>query len=183
MRLPAQARPSDDREQVKIWSEVSKEKEVIPFKAKKKKKDTPNPQYSSTKVKEQPSINRPLIQIEQITTNKNARDIFKRLFSKYEPNIRSDKNVKISLNEISSFYDALDQDHDPSKGKGGHNKTTLNFQQFGSTMEDQMVIMSHKNYLIPEQIKDIRMAFITARIVPNDARVIQKLKDEGLLED
>jgi hypothetical protein len=118
--------------------------------------------------------------MENLTHNKTTIATFYKLFDKYRNDIRSDSNVKISLTEITSFLESLNQKFETSNASS-HQKVTLNFQNAGSSMGDQMVILTSKTYLKPEQIKDLRLAFIEMRIVPDDPKIQKKLREEGLL--
>ena len=148
-------------------------------KLKKKTRGTPHQQIVSPQsqcVAQTKPSNTPFIHIDQLTLNKNAHNIFNRLFAKYDPNIKSDSNVQISLGEINCLFKALKQDFDSSKGHGSHKKLTLDFHK------EQMIILTHKIYLKPEQIKALRLAFINSHIVPNDLEIIEILKKDGLLD-
>lgn len=148
---------------------------------KKKTKGTGNPQ----KVLQEKEIKAPappssLISIEEITPNKNAIETFYKLFDKYKNNVRSDSNVKISATEIDSFFEVLEQPFEKSNGIS-HQKVTLKSQTFGSNIGDQMVILTSKSYLKPEQIKDLRLAFIAMRVVPADKEIRTNLHAEGAI--
>ncbi|MFO0525998.1 MAG: hypothetical protein ACK5YY_06965 [Alphaproteobacteria bacterium] len=126
---------------------------------------------------EQPST----LYIEDVTTNKQAVATFYRLFSKYLPDIRSDKKVTISLHEVRSLFKALGQNYDPKAGKGSHKKGTLKFEETPTPLEEQMVILTKSAYLKPYQIKKLRTAFLKSGVVPKDAQILHKLRQEGLL--
>lgn len=153
----------------------------LPKKEKKKTKGTADPNKATTQSScLQPETNTMnFIFIENLTSNKNAQNTFNKLFDKYKNQIRSDKNVVISLNEINALFIALRQEFDPSKGKGSHKKVTLNFQFVNPTLEEQMITLTNKTYMKPEQIKALREGFINVGLVPNDFDLIERLKNEG----
>lgn len=126
---------------------------------------------------EQPST----LYIEDVTTNKQAVATFYRIFSKYLPDIRSDKKVTISLHEVRSLFKALGQNYDPKAGKGSHKKGTLKFEETPTPLEEQMVILTKSAYLKPYQIKKLRTAFLKSGVVPKDPQILHKLRQEGLL--
>lgn len=148
------------------------EEAVTPKKEKKKTKGQGNPAKSvSQSHSEQPkTVRQPVRFIENLTDNKNAWNIFHRLFTLHERNKNCfDNNVKITLHEVDSLFCALKQDFDSSKGHGSHTKATL---------EGQMIIFSKTVNLKPEQIIDLRKAFIKAGIMPNDRDLIKKLRED-----
>lgn len=148
---------------------------------KKKTRKAANPQENpQTKRNKTPVRTSSLISIEEITTNKNAIGTFYKLFDKYKNNVRSDSNVKISATEIDSFFEALEQPFEKSNGTS-HQKATIKAQTFGSDIGDQMVILTSKSYLKPEQIKDLRLVFIAMRVVPADKEIRTNLHAEGSL--
>lgn len=122
-------------------------------------------------------VSRLILYIENATDNKTAQKVFYKLFSKYKNDVLSDKNVKISIYEINLLFTALKQGFDPAGGKGSHKKGTLNFKEFGSEMEEQMLIFTKDTYLKPYQIKKLRLAFLNAGIIPNDEVIESKLKE------
>jgi hypothetical protein len=135
------------------------------------------PQLQPQAQPQQPSI----LYVEDITTNKHAILTFYTLFSKYHPDIKSDKKVTISLHEIQALFKALGQNYDPKAGKGSHKKGTLKFEETTTPMDEQMVVLTKATYLKPYQIKKLRAAFIKAGLFPNDADILAKLRAEGLL--
>lgn len=153
---------------------VSQPKEKI------KKRGTPDPKRAeSQSTTENRQINsRPILCIESLTDNKNAREIFGRLFS-FHPKKKScfNNKVKISLHEINTLFKALKQDYNPSKGHGSHKKLTLNFRDYRSAMEEQMVTLTKSSILKEYQIIALREAFIKARVLPSDEKVVSKAKE------
>lgn len=149
---------------------------------KEKVKTHKSTQQEPAQVIAEPEPRASLIHIETLTNNKNAWKTFYKLFDKYRNDVKSDKNVTITVTEIQAFFKALDQEYNVSKGHGSHAKATLDLKKYGSKINDQMLIFKHViANLIPEQIDDLRFAFINARIVPNDPELIKKLEKEGLL--
>lgn len=151
-------------------SSKGNEEAVAPKKVKKKTKGQAHPAKSvSQSHSEQPkTVRQPVRFIENLTDNKNAWKIFHRLFTLHGRNKNCfDNNVKITLHEVDSLFCALKQDFDSSKGHGSHTKATL---------EGKMLIFSKTVNLIPEQIIDLRKAFIKTGIMPNDPELIEKLK-------
>lgn len=156
------------------------EKYVAPqVRVKTKKKGTPDPKRAVTQTtKVTPALPpRQLLHIEDLTTNGNAHETFYKLFAKYRNDVRSDKKVKISVYEIRSLFKALKQDFNPRAGKGSHKKGTLNFQEVGSEMDEQMVTLTKAIYLKSYQIKKLRLAFIKAGVIPDDTPIEQKLRE------
>lgn len=166
-----------------LFSEApsQREKYVIPeIKEKKKTRGVANIHIIEEKPQEK---RQELIYIETLTTNKNARAIFNKLFTIHQGQNCFDDGIKISLHEINSLFHALNQKVDSSQGKGSHTKVTVNLQADGSVMEEQMIILTKSTYLKEYIIKKIRETFVNARVVPNDSKVISRLKEEGSLDD
>ncbi|MBA4749254.1 MAG: hypothetical protein H2057_01390 [Alphaproteobacteria bacterium] len=135
------------------------------------------PQLQPQAQPQQPAI----LYVEDITANKHAILTFYTLFSKYHPDVKSDKKVTISLHEIQTLFKALGQNYDPKSGKGSHKKATLKFEEAATPMDEQMVVLTKATYLKPYQIKQSRAAFIKAGLFPKDADILAKLRVEGLL--
>lgn len=185
--LNTTARTSTTTSSASLFLDVSsqKEKYVVP-EIKEKKKTRPETSPTQQVIKEALSLNQientHHIYIEDLTQNKNARETFNKLFTFHQKKDCFNNEVKISLHEINSLFYALNQKVDSSQGKGSHTKVTLNLQEAGSVMEEQMIILTKTTYLKDYQIKQIREKFVKAGVVPNDSTVIVRLKADGLLD-
>ncbi|MCE2951541.1 MAG: hypothetical protein ACK5TR_02100 [Alphaproteobacteria bacterium] len=149
-----------------------------------KRSHTPKAPTHLKEVKQEKKTRQPLkknLFVEDVTTNKHAIATFHKLFSKYLPDVRSDKKVTVSLHEVQSLFKALGQNYDPKAGKGSHKKGTLKFDKTQTPMDEQMVILTKATYLKPYQIKKLREAFIRAGVVPKDPDILKKLRGEGQL--
>lgn len=148
----------------------------VKSKTKGKSEDTP------VTIAQETPLPKSIIYIDTITSNKHVIKTFGKLFAKYDPGVCVDKNVKIRMNELENMYEELEIDYAKSKGKGSHTKATLNVEKFGGDAAEQMLIYSqHANFLIPDQIKDTRLAFLKARILPRDETLITILIAQGEL--
>lgn len=160
-------------------SSTSHERYRLPeTKEKKKTRGTGNTSTASSSCSStqpvQPTKN--YLYIENITSNKHAQDTFNNLFALHPRKNCFYNKVKISVHEINTLFKALKQDFDTSKGHGSHKKGTLNFQDVGGSMEEQMIILTKATYLKPYLISHVREAFFKAGIVPNNPIIIEKLK-------
>ncbi|MGI4850715.1 MAG: hypothetical protein ACRYGR_02095 [Janthinobacterium lividum] len=113
--------------------------------------------------------------------NSKAYKIFCKFFERYEFNIK-DTQVRISMEEVETLMNHLDQDMDRSKGKGSHTKITLNFQEnnFENFYEEQMMILANHTYLKPYQIKQLRLKFIQNGLYPSHLK--EKLEQKWIMK-
>lgn len=182
--LPSAAGSAPSVEPSPCFDDKGKDPLPTPAKVKKKTKGVPKSamQTGSEPIK---ITRKSLIFIEDIEMkNSSAIKIFYKFFNlqRNHNKLFFNNNEKISLHELDSLFEGLGQDLDPSKGAGSHTKITLNFQGIGSDVAEQMIILSKNTNLIPEQIIDLRDAFIKAGIVPKNPEIIEKLRAEGLID-
>ncbi|MGI4851643.1 MAG: tetratricopeptide repeat protein [Janthinobacterium lividum] len=162
----------------------SNDKKVIPNtfepKAKTKTRGKANLQAQRKKVPIQKKISsstnknneEKYLKIEDLLKpSSQAYDIFCKIFERYASNV-TDKDVKISLEDIEILMNHLNQDFDKSKGKGSHTKVTINFKKnhIENPAEEQMIILAKHSYLKPYQIKDLREKFIENGFYPNSLK-------------
>lgn len=112
--------------------------------------------------------------------NGNAIKIFYKLFTR---NQKKNKNgfsndVKISLCELQTLFEALEQVFDPGQGKGSHTKVRYDFQAIGNDAIPIVEILPGDKEIKPYMVEKLRVNFYRMKIVPNDQEIIDELKKQ-----
>ncbi len=108
---------------------------------------------------------------EILANNRNALTIFNRLFENVLGAVRTSA-IQVSFTDIQTLMNALEQDLDPSKGKGSHKKITLNHNDLQPNLNDgfkeSMIILTNRTYLKPYQIRQLQDHFLSLYLYPKD---------------
>ena len=84
-------------------------------------------------------------------------------------------DCKISIADISSLFDALEQDFDPSKGKGSHTKVTIS-KDFANAGQEKMLILANEKFLTAAQINNLVQTFLDYDLYPKDMTELLRKK-------
>lgn len=124
----------------------------------------------------EPIIEEAPITIEQLLKEGSRHyQLFCEFFEHVE-GYTTDRQVKISMHDVTILTEALGQDFDLSGGKGSHSKVTFDFSDHGIDVEEGMVTLSKKTYLLPYQIKAMREKFLQYGLYPRRLETILKKK-------